>query len=111
MALKFIKHAATFADSISFILPRSFKKDSLKNKIPLNFHLLYQVNLPKNIFFVGNKLSKVPCVFQICEKKDFKRKKMLQLKSENFVFVKKIKILMLHSVVLKKTLVNLALTC
>lgn len=69
MAIKFIKHAANFADSISFILPRSFKKDSLKNRIPLNFHLKYETDLPEDIFFVGNNLRKVSCVFQVWEKK------------------------------------------
>lgn len=90
MAIKFIKHAATFADSISFILPRSFKKDSLKNRIPLNFHLLFQIDLPENSFFDTNNLcKKVPCVFQIWKKKNLNRKKMLLLKPKNFAFVKK----------------------
>ena len=30
LAIKFIKHSAKFCDTISFILPKSFKKDSLK---------------------------------------------------------------------------------
>ena len=90
MAIKFIKHAATFADSISFILPKSFKKDSLKKRIPLNFHLLYQIDLPENSFFVSNNLcKKVPCIFQIWKKKNSNRKKVLPLKPKNFVFVKK----------------------
>ena len=50
-AIKFIKHAAIFADSINFILPKSFKKESLQNKIPLNFHLAHQYDLPPNSFF------------------------------------------------------------
>ena len=47
-ALKFIKRSSKFCDTISFILPKSFKKDSMQNKIPLNFHLLYEEELPKN---------------------------------------------------------------
>ena len=42
LAIKFIKKSCEFCDSISFILPKSFKKDSLKNKIPLNFHLIVE---------------------------------------------------------------------
>ena len=36
LAIKFIKKSAEFCDSISFILPKSFKKDSLKKHFPLN---------------------------------------------------------------------------
>lgn len=88
-AIKFIKHATIFASSISFILPKSFKKESLKNKIPLNFHLMHEYELPQNSFFLKNKLYNVPCVFQIWKKRNKNRKKILKLKPENFTFVKK----------------------
>jgi hypothetical protein len=32
-AIKFIKKSCLFCNSLSFILPKSFKKDSLKNKV------------------------------------------------------------------------------
>jgi len=38
-AIKFIKHSCKFCDSFSFILPKSFKKDSLIEKIPENLTL------------------------------------------------------------------------
>jgi predicted RNA methylase len=41
LAIKFIKKSCEFCDSISFILPKSFKKDSLKKIFPLNFHLIF----------------------------------------------------------------------
>ena len=41
MALKFLKKCATFCNYIGFILPKSFKKDSMKNKIPNNFHNIF----------------------------------------------------------------------
>lgn len=87
-AIKFIKHASTFADSISFILPKSFKKDSLKTKIPLNFHLVHQYELPQNSFFLENESVNVPCVFQIWKKSNKNRKKILKLEPKNFTFVK-----------------------
>ena len=34
-AIKFIKKSCEFCDSVSFILPKSFKKDSLKKTFPL----------------------------------------------------------------------------
>ena len=87
-AIRFINHAATFADSISFILPKSFKKESLQNKIPLNFHLVHEYELPPNSFFFKNKLFNIPCVFQIWKKNNKNRQKILKLKPKNFIFVK-----------------------
>ena len=42
LAIKFIKKSCEFCDTISFILPKSFKKDSLKKRFPLNFHLVLE---------------------------------------------------------------------
>jgi predicted RNA methylase len=75
LALKFIKKAGEFADTISFILPKSFKKESLKKKIPLNFHMIVEEDT--NGFFIKKngilKKHNVPCVFQIWAKKNFDR--------------------------------------
>ena len=73
MAIKFIKNAAEYSDSISFILPKSFKKESLKKHFPLKYHLIYEYDLPKDSFLVDNKKHDVPCVFQIWERKDYDR--------------------------------------
>ena len=88
-AIKFIKKSAEFADTISFILPKSFKKTSMINKIPLNFHLFLQKDLPKNSFLKEGIEYDVPCVFQIWIKKDYNRKKQLKVISKHFKFVKK----------------------
>lgn len=73
MAIKFIKKSCEFAQSISFILPRSFKKDSMKNKFDKFFHLIHQIDLPQNSFLVDGVEYDVPCVFQIWLKKSTKR--------------------------------------
>lgn len=88
LAIKFIKKSI-FADSISFILPKSFKKNSLKKSIPLNFHLIYEIDLPYNSFILNKKDYDVPCVFQIWEKKTYDRKKIIPQISKYFIFVKK----------------------
>ena len=62
---KFIEHAAGFADTISFILPISFKKDYNIAKIPANLHLMKEVLLPKNSFLKKNVTFALPTVFQI----------------------------------------------
>jgi len=89
LAIKFIKKSAEYAHSISFILPKSFKKDSLKKHFPLNFHLIYEFDLPKNSFIVDEKEYDVPCVFQIWAKKDTDRKVSVKLIPNKYKFVKK----------------------
>ena len=89
LAIKFIKKASEYSDSISFILPKSFKKDSLKKHFPLKYHLIYEYDLPKDSFLVDNKKHDVPCVFQIWEKKDYDREIIKKLEPLHFKFVKK----------------------
>jgi len=89
MAINFIKKSAEFCDSISFILPKSFKKDSLRAHFPLSFHLIIETELPDNSFLVEGNAHDVPCVFQIWEKKTEERIKKEKLKPVNFKFVNK----------------------
>ena len=89
LAIKFIKKSCEFCDSISFILPKSFKKESLKNKIPLNFHLIFENDLPDKSFLVDDIEHDVPCIFQIWEKRNINRIVQDKLYPNNFIFVKK----------------------
>lgn len=89
IAIKFIKKSCEFANTISFILPKSFKKDSLKNAFLLKFHLIHEVDLPNNSFLVNNKEYNVPCIFQIWEKKLIDRVVISKLIPINFEFVHK----------------------
>ena len=89
LAIKFIKKSCQFCTSVSFILPKSFKKDSLKKTFPLNFHLLFEIDLPNNSFLVNGKEHDVPCVFQIWEKKTYNREVSEKLEPHNFIFVEK----------------------
>ena len=88
-AIKFIKKSCEYCDSISFILPRSFKKDSLKKHFPLNFHLVYEYDLPIDSFTIYNEKHDVPCVFQIWIKKDHERTSPEKLVANKYNFVKK----------------------
>ena len=76
MAVQFIKYAAKFAKTIAFILPKSFKKPSLQHKIPINFHLISSIDLPKNSFLINNCEHDVPCVFQIWQRHKTKIRKI-----------------------------------
>lgn len=89
LAIKFIKKSAKYCDSISFILPKSFKKDSLKKHFPLNFHLIYEYELPENSFLVNKTPYNVNCVFQIWIKKNTNRKVADKLIPNRYMFVKK----------------------
>ena len=53
LAIKFIKKSAEISDTIAFILPKSFKKDSMKKHFPNNFHLIYQFDLEDNSFMIN----------------------------------------------------------
>jgi predicted RNA methylase len=65
LAVKFINHAATFADTIAFILPKSFMKEGVQKFLNPHLHLRQQIVLPNNSFLVNGKPAHVPCVFQI----------------------------------------------
>ena len=41
IAIKFFNKSAEYADCIAFIIPRTFKRVSVQNKLNLNFHLMY----------------------------------------------------------------------
>jgi hypothetical protein len=89
LAIKFIKKSCEFCNSISFILPKSFKKDSLKKTFPLNFHLIFENDLPEKSFLVDGVEHDVPCIFQIWEKKTTSRIVNEKLEPINFRFVEK----------------------
>jgi hypothetical protein len=90
LAIQFIKKSATVADSISFILPKSFKKDSMIRHFPKNFHLIFQKDIATNSFLRNNVITDVPCVLQIWEKKDFSRiiSEKLETNPDIYQFVK-----------------------
>ena len=89
LAFLFIKKCVKYADSISFILPKSFKKESMQRHFPKYFHLVFEADLLENAFLVNGKVHDVPCVFQIWDKKDTEREKSVILEPIGFEFVKK----------------------
>ena len=89
LAIQFIKRCCLFAKTISFILPKSFKKDSMSKYFLLNYHKLKEIELPNNSFLVNDNEYNVPCVFQIWEYKNNLRKIKKKEKPLKFIFVKK----------------------
>ena len=74
LAVKFFNESSKIANVIAFILPLSFKKHSIQNRLNLNFHLIKEKILDKKSFTLDGKDYSVPCIFQVWEKKDIKRK-------------------------------------
>jgi len=89
LAIKFIKKSCEFCHSVSFILPKSFKKESLKKTFPLQFHLVFEMDLPEKSFFVDGIEHDVPCVFQIWENMQTPRMVKEKVEPLHFRFVEK----------------------
>jgi hypothetical protein len=91
MALNFIKKCdELLVDTIAFILPKSFKKETFKNKIPRYYHLISEIDLDDNSYTLLNTDYSVPSIFQIWDRKDIIREcTKLKTKSDLIKFVKK----------------------
>ena len=73
LAIAFFNKAAKYSDTIAFILPKSFMKESIQRKLDLSFHLEKFIELPYNSFLLNGEEYGVNCVFQVWKKKNFKR--------------------------------------
>ena len=89
LAIKFIKKSSAYCATISFILPKSFKKDSLKKHFPPKFHLAHESDLADNSFMINGVPYDVPCVFQIWIRKDTDRDTPAALCPTSYRFVKR----------------------
>ena len=87
IAIKFIKNASTFSDTIAFILPRGFKKRSVYDKVPLNFWKVNEFDIEPNSFIFDDEEYDVPCVWMEFEKRIELREKQKKLEPKIFKFV------------------------
>ena len=88
MAVKFFNKSAEFASCIAFIVPRTFKRVSIQNKLDLYFELVYNKDLPITPCCFTPKMT-AKCCFQIWIKKETKRKKVIYDKKHcDFNFLK-----------------------
>jgi len=72
LAIKFFNHAAQWANTIAFIIPRTFRRVSVQNKLNDMFHLVYDEEVPTKPCCFSPPMM-VKCCFQIWEKKTTKR--------------------------------------
>jgi hypothetical protein len=89
IAKQFIKKSCKFADTIAFILPRSFKKETMQKCFDSKFHLVCENDLGINSFHISGLEYDVPCVYQIWVKYHNDRKLEEKHKPIGFEFVKK----------------------
>lgn len=72
LAIKFFNYSAKWANVIAFIIPRTFRKISVQNKLDDTFHLVFDETIPNNpCCFRPPMMAK--CCFQIWERKEMKR--------------------------------------
>jgi hypothetical protein len=72
LAIKFFNHASKWADVIAFIIPRTFRRVSVHNKLNTNFHLVFDEEIPMEPCSFSPPMM-VKCCFQIWEKQETKR--------------------------------------
>lgn len=68
-AVRFFNHAARQSSVIAFILPRTFRKASIVNRLDPAFHLLREEVVPDDAFLFRSKPYNVPAIFQIWERR------------------------------------------
>jgi hypothetical protein len=72
MAIRFFQHAAVWASVIAFIVPRTFRRISVQNKLDRRFHLIHDADIPlKPCAFEPPMMAK--CCFQIWQRRDEQR--------------------------------------
>jgi len=72
LAIKFFNHAAQWANVIAFIIPRTFRKVSVQNKLDKLFHLVYDHEIPNKPCCFSPPMA-VKCCFQIWERRTEQR--------------------------------------
>ena len=65
LAIAFFQKAAERADVVAFVVPRTFRKRSVQQKLNRYFHLVTDMDIPSNAFLLDGEAYDVPCVFQV----------------------------------------------
>lgn len=90
LAVQFFIHGSKHCDYICYLIPKSWRKWTMLNRLPKNFHLVSDISLPKDCFYVPGEESKkgvLETVFQIWEKREEQRR---EIKIPDNKLVKKI---------------------
>jgi predicted RNA methylase len=80
LAVKFFNRAAEFSDVIAFVIPKTFRKASIINRLNANFHMIHDETVPDHSFIFNGTAYNVPCAGQIWQRKATPREKIITLK-------------------------------
>lgn len=87
MAVRFFNRAARRANVIAFIVPRTFRKASVVNRLDRHFHLLREEPVPSNAFLFNSKPYNVPAIFQIwVRRREMREAWLVETKHPDFEF-------------------------
>ena len=87
-AVAFFNRAAEFCEVIAFVLPQSFRKSSIQNRLNTDFSLGPELELAPDSFTLSDIPYSVPTTFQIWSKKKKKRiRTMRKTRTADFEFV------------------------
>jgi predicted RNA methylase len=84
LAIKFFNHAATFSEVIAFVLPKTFRKESLIKRLNDKFHCIFDEDVNPNCFIFNGLPYDVWCCSQIWIKKTVKRIDNIILNKNDF---------------------------
>ena len=98
-AIKFFNHCAKNpkAHYISFVVPKSFQKSSIQDKLDTCYWLLHDENVPSDSFVYNDDSYDVPCCFQIWQRMQIRRKEFVVPKNIWFEVLKKEDAIKAHS--------------
>jgi hypothetical protein len=68
LAVKFFNHSAKWCSVIAFIIPKTFRRISIQNRLDRKFHLVHDEEIP-TVPCSFNPPMQVKCCFQIWEKR------------------------------------------
>tara|TARA_B100000424_G_scaffold270386_1_gene269581 strand:- start:807 stop:1817 length:1011 start_codon:yes stop_codon:yes gene_type:complete len=78
LAKQFFEHATTHCEYICYLVPKSWRKWTVHNSLDRHYHLISDIEMPKNCFYLPDGTSKeadvLNTVFQIWQRKKKKRK-------------------------------------
>lgn len=70
LAVDFFNHAAKFGDDICFVIPNTWAKFTIHNRLPPDFGLYYEATLPEFAFLHNGRPYGVRCVAQCWSRHD-----------------------------------------
>ena len=87
LAVQFLNKAAEVAEVIAFLVPLTFRKQSLQRRLQVNFELVSEISLGDEAFVFEGRPYSVPCCFQVWRKTEAVREQVLApLQHKDFKF-------------------------